>query len=231
MLAHSPADLSEYLLTRRAAAPRQLCSLQVGWARFRRKRYNVCKNMNAPRLRPRSWVVLFGILLATGSAPRTLGATAAAAADPVEAAASAAGVSGEGIGPIRLSMAAAEVQKALPAKWRKGKVEENMADERFEQVWTDAGQGLTLRFVAAKKAGPFTLGVIRVSAPCAAKTRRGITIGSTVAELERAYGAFKNPGMSSADELRIGPGHYGMLFSLQAGKVSAIKMGEFGDGG
>jgi hypothetical protein len=78
---------------------------------------------------------------------------------------------------------------------------------------------------ADKRAGAQTVDSITVSAPSTLKTSRGIGVGSTLAELQRAYGADRNPEESNATSFVVGSEFFGVIFVLADGRVRQIFVG------
>jgi hypothetical protein len=131
----------------------------------------------------------------------------------------------EKIGELRLYAPAAAVKKLLGEPAKKGKVVEQGADAMFVQRWGYPAQGISIEMAAPSRKGPQKVALIDVKAPCALKTSRGIGVGSTVAELTRAYGAEKNAEDSTDERFVAGSIYGGVLFGLKDGRVESIFVG------
>ena len=131
----------------------------------------------------------------------------------------------EVVGGLRLGATAASVVKALGPPAQKGKIDQRGSDGDYVQTWKFPARGLELTMRAAKRAGAQTIDAIVVNAPSTLKTSRGIGIGSTLAELQRAYGADRNPEDSTADSFVAGSTFGGVIFQLEAGRVRSIFVG------
>lgn len=131
----------------------------------------------------------------------------------------------EVVGGLRVGLPAATVLRLLGPPARKGKLVEQGADGMFVQDWAWPKQGVTLQLAAESQRGPQTISAITLKAPAVLKTTRGIGIGSTSAELARAYGADRNSEESREDSFVVGTIYGGVLFALRDGKVSEIFVG------
>jgi hypothetical protein len=131
----------------------------------------------------------------------------------------------EKIGELRLSAPAVAVKKLLGPSAKKGKVVSQEADGSFVQRWEYPAQRISITMAAASRKGAQKVALIDIKAPCALKTSRGVGIGSTVAEVTRAYGAEKNAEESSEERFVAGSIYGGVLFGLKDGRVETIFVG------
>lgn len=131
----------------------------------------------------------------------------------------------ERLGELRLYAPASTVKKVLGPPEKKSKIVEQGADAMFVQRWEYPARGISIEMAAASRKGPQKVAFIDVKAPCALKTSRGIGIGSTLAELARAYGAEKNAEESSEERFVAGSIYGGVLFGLKDGRVETIFVG------
>ena len=138
----------------------------------------------------------------------------------------------ESIGGIALGADAATVEGRLGPPTHKGPVEEMAATGEFVSDWTWADHGLHLAMAAGTADGAATVGSIRIEAPSALTTSRGVGIGTSRAEVERIYQAFLGagredgePDTTSADSLIVGSIYGGTFFDFVDGKVTAIFVG------
>jgi hypothetical protein len=132
---------------------------------------------------------------------------------------------GEKVGELRLSASAAAVTKLLGPPAKKGAIVSQGADGSFVQRWEYPSQGLSITMAAGSRKGPQKVASIAVKAPCPFKTARKIGIGSTAAEVARAYGAEKNAEESTEERFVAGSVYGGVLFELEDGRVATIFVG------
>jgi hypothetical protein len=132
----------------------------------------------------------------------------------------------ETIGALRIGAPEAEVKRAIGAPpARTGEIFQ-AADARFVQRWSYARQGLTLRMGSDKKGAPKEIDAIDCAARCTLKTTRGIGIGSTLADVQKAYSADFNKEESKLPELFVAGTIYGgLLLKFKGGKVGDMFLG------
>ena len=134
----------------------------------------------------------------------------------------------EALGDLRLGMEASEVLELLGTPKSKGEIEEEEATGDFVQEWQYPDVGLTLYMSAASRGAPQSLGSLRASSPCNLKTKRSVGLGSTWAEVDKAYGDVHDlEGLDPDDKLSYTAGsvYGGVFFFFEAGKVESIFMG------
>ena len=131
----------------------------------------------------------------------------------------------ERIGGLGIGTPAAAVVKALGQPSKKSKVVHQEADGAFVQTWTFTTQGVEVGMSAAKRGGAQTVDSITVKGASPLKTVKGIGVGSTLAQVARAYGAEKNAEESNAEAFVVGSTYGGVIFKLAGGKVSEIFLG------
>lgn len=137
-------------------------------------------------------------------------------------------LSDEAIGPLRDGMGTIEVVDLLGAPPEKGEIFEEGATGMWVQEWTYPNAGVSLWMHATTERGAQSIAAITVKAPCEYATKRGIEVGSTQAEVEKAYGDVKDQDESGEDDASsfvAGSVYGGIIFSFEAGKVSEIFMG------
>ena len=128
----------------------------------------------------------------------------------------------EKIGELRVHMTDAEVRQVLTAKPARS-AERRGSDGLYYGTWTYAALGLNLAMTAERKGTTQQILSITCSAKCPSKTARGIGLGSTLADVQKAYAAEFNPAQSRLPGRFVaGTKNAGLVFSLTAGKVSAI---------
>ena len=131
----------------------------------------------------------------------------------------------EAIGGIHMEMTDKEVVAVLGQPSKKGKaIEEGATGETVAQ-WEWKKAGINVLFTDANKT-PKVRG-IGLSDPSALKTKKGVGIGSSRAELDTAYGAGQ---MKSTDDgadasYSVGNHYYGLVFSFEGGKVKSAYWG------
>jgi hypothetical protein len=132
----------------------------------------------------------------------------------------------ESLGTLRLGLTGAEVMKALGKPSGKGKDVLWEAIGEWVQEWNYPAKGLALNMASGKKGGAKSLFSISASAGCTLATARGIRIGSTEAEVRKAYGAVEDRESSVRGESFVAGSLYGgVIFRFEKGRVSDIFIG------
>lgn len=123
-------------------------------------------------------------------------------------------------------MTAAAVEQALGKAESKGKNEEMGATGEWVQNWNYPAQGIELHMGSPKKNGAKTVSNIVATGKCALATSKGIKIGSTEAEVKKAYAKQQSKEESRAGETFVAGSIYGgVIFDFKKGKVSQIFIG------
>jgi hypothetical protein len=132
----------------------------------------------------------------------------------------------ETFGQLKLGRKAADIVKVLGQPEGKGKEVHWDATGDWVQEWRYPAKGLTLNMASAKKGAPKTVLSFTAEEGCKLATSRGIKLGSTLAEVRKAYGKFENKEDSQAGETFVAGSVYGgIIFHLKDGKVSSIFFG------
>jgi len=172
------------------------------------------KNPHMNVLTPLSLMLMVGVM--TSFSP-------VAAADPAEQGFSI--MESDTIGDLKYHMAASSVEKLLGPPESKGKNMEWEAIGEFVQDWKWPKMGITLQMVSATEKGRKKVFGITINPPSKLSTSKGIRIGSTVAAVRKAYGAYEDKEVTSADVFVAGTFYGGVIFSLKDGKVTDIFIG------
>ncbi len=133
----------------------------------------------------------------------------------------------ERIGGLGLGAAAATVAAAVPGcRWTHGTERFWPADALHHQNWDSTGCGLRLDMVAEQAGGPQRVGSIRLTPPSPLRTSRGVGIGSTEAEVRRAYGREWNAEDSrQAGAFVAGSLYGGLVVTFRQGRVVSLFLG------
>ena len=131
----------------------------------------------------------------------------------------------EAIGAIHMEMTDKEVVAVLGQPSKKGKPMEEGATGETVAQWEWKEAGINVLFSDANKT-PKVRG-IGLSDPSTLKTKKGIGIGSSRAELETAYGAghMKVDDDGADASYTVGNHYYGLVFSFESGKVKSAYWG------
>ncbi|HEY7608897.1 MAG TPA: hypothetical protein VIF14_06670 [Alphaproteobacteria bacterium] len=132
----------------------------------------------------------------------------------------------ERIGALRLDMTEAQVKQILTARPVISREQLWGADGQYHLKWTYGAQGVRLGLVSEKKGGPKIVESIDCTARCTLTSARGIGIGSTLADVQKAYAAEFNKDESKLPQLFVAGTIYGgLLLKFKAGKVSSMFLG------
>ena len=132
----------------------------------------------------------------------------------------------EALGKLKLGQKAVEVAALVGKPDSKGKEVEWEAIGDWVQEWRFKSQGLTLNMASKSKGGARTVLTIAAMAPCKLATARGIRIGSTIAEVTKAYGKVQDKEQSDSGKTFVAGSVYGgVIFTFSSGKVSQIFIG------
>lgn len=133
---------------------------------------------------------------------------------------------GDTLGKLALGQKAEAAIKLLGKPESKGTVTHWEATGDWVQELNYPAEGLELKVASEAKAGPQTVLMLTATAPCALATGRGIKIGSTEAEVKKAYKDVLNAEESKAGETLVAGSVYGgVIFTLKKGKVTEIFIG------
>lgn len=154
----------------------------------------------------------------------------------------------EAIGPLKSGMKKDEVIKALGNPESKSKIQWMGATGLAYQDWNYPKQGITVTMSAEpleddpekmsdpalvlteNQVGEFSLDSIYIKSPCKLKTRKGIGIGSSRVEFEKAYP--KNTWdehFSSEKSVIVGSIYGGLALDFEGDKVVRIRLGAFAE--
>ncbi|MBS1170078.1 MAG: hypothetical protein H6R01_996 [Burkholderiaceae bacterium] len=132
----------------------------------------------------------------------------------------------ERLGALHIDMPAASVRRATECTFKRGPEKWWGADGAYHQEWVSKPCGLTLGMVASKKGGRQKVESIAVASPARLVTQRGIRIGSSEPEVERAYGRYRDAEASVKGENFVAGSVFGgLMFRFEAGQVSQIFLG------
>lgn len=132
----------------------------------------------------------------------------------------------ETFGDIKLGMTEKEFTQALGQPDSKSKPVEWGADGMLHEDWTYKAKGLVINISSEKKtpAESKTLFSISAKAPCTFKTRAGMGIGSSYAEVKEAYKRDIDP-QSEPSQIVVGSVYGGIIFTFKNEKAETIFLG------
>ncbi len=130
-------------------------------------------------------------------------------------------------GPIKVGQPYSEVKNLLGPPDTKSKTIEWAADGLLHEDWTWKSKGLLMNMSSDKTNVEGTLAIytITAEAPCSYKTRAGVGIGSSYAEVEAAYKKDIDPEATDKTQITAGSVYGGIIFSFKNNKVNKIFLG------
>ena len=131
----------------------------------------------------------------------------------------------ERIGDLREGLSESALKGKIDCQPTRGRETLWGADGAWHQDWVYKDCGLVLGMSSEKKGGRKSIESISVSAPSTLRTKRGIKIGSTTAEVKKAYQRYWNKGDSEDGDFVAGSIYGGLIFTFERGKVTAIFLG------
>jgi len=132
----------------------------------------------------------------------------------------------ESLGGLKLEMPAATVEALLGKPDKKGKDIGWEAIGEFVQEWNWPKKGVVLQMSSVEKGGKKAVLMATVSPPSTSATAKGIKIGSTEAEVRKAYAAYADKEDSKPGETFVaGTVYGGVIFTFKEGKVITIFLG------
>jgi hypothetical protein len=135
-------------------------------------------------------------------------------------------VSGEPLGKLALGQKAKAVIADLGEPKSKGENVLMEATGEWIQEWKFPTSGLTLMMGSTQKSGAKTISAIVADTNCKLATARGIKIGSTEAEVKKAYAKeFQKEESEAGRSFVAGSIYGGVIFDFKKGKVSQIFIG------
>lgn len=132
----------------------------------------------------------------------------------------------EAIGALKIGLSREQAIKIVGASPKAGRIEEWDADSQFHQQLTFKNAGISLSMVSKTKSSSQTIESITAVAPCALTTKKGIHIGSSEAEVMKAYKRNYNKEESTPGSSFVAGSTYGGIsFQIDNGKISQIFLG------
>jgi hypothetical protein len=132
----------------------------------------------------------------------------------------------ESIGALKISMPAAQVSKLIADHPSLGRMEEWGADGNFHQKWTYGALGLEIGMASDSRKSAQTIDSISVKAPSLLQTQRGIHVGSSEADVLKAYkGDISKEDSKPGAQVVAGSIYGGLIFGIKNGVVTSIFLG------
>lgn len=131
----------------------------------------------------------------------------------------------ESLGPLRAGMSDKEIVAALGKPKKKAKPQEEGATGAWVSAWTwrDAAAVMT----GDSKTGPSQARSVEIHGASKLATKQGIHIGSTRAEVEKAYPRSADDDKSDPNSYLAGSVYGGLRFVFAKDRVSLIEIGAF----
>ena len=132
----------------------------------------------------------------------------------------------EALGKISLGRKAADLTALIGTPESRGKETEWDAIGEWVQEWRFKSHGLVLNMSSKSKGGAKSVLTITATAPCKLTTARGIHIGSTIADVTKAYGKVQDKEESISGKTFVAGSIYGgIIFTFSDGVVSQMFIG------
>ena len=136
----------------------------------------------------------------------------------------------ESLGGIKIGQEEKDLKAILgKSKIKKSESQLEGATGEYIQTWTCEEKGLSLRISSGEsKKGAQHVSGFTADAKCPLATNKGIKIGSTKAEVLKAYGKLEdkeNKAAAGADSFVAGSIYGGIIFTFKGDKVSEIFFG------
>jgi hypothetical protein len=132
----------------------------------------------------------------------------------------------ECVGEITLGQKADQLTALVGKPEGKGKDVMWDAIGEWVQEWRYPAQGLELNMASKTKGGVKSVLTITATAPCKLATKKGIKIGSSIAEVTKAYQDVQDKEQSDAGKTFVAGSIYGgVIFTFKDGKVVQIFVG------
>lgn len=134
----------------------------------------------------------------------------------------------EKIGPLQRGQTTEQVEKLLGKPAEAGDEEFSPATGEYSVFWRYEDKGVSATFTSEEEGGVKTLSSISLFPPSTLKTSRGIGIGSTRAEAEKAYANTNAEGEadeSDESQVIVGSVYGGLSFTIEDGAVKYVFSG------
>jgi len=131
----------------------------------------------------------------------------------------------ESLGGIKIGTAEKKLTDLLGQPKEKGQVKLTEATGEFDQTWRYPDKGLEITLSAASKTGSKRVSAFTASTGCGLTTTKGIKIGSSEADVRRAYGSFEDKESAQKNSFVAGSIYGGIIFTFKDKKVARIFFG------
>jgi hypothetical protein len=135
----------------------------------------------------------------------------------------------ESLGGIKIDMAEKNLMDLLGQPKKKSAMTFLAGTGEYQQTWRYPDKGLEITMSAGEnKTGAKTVASFTASKGCSLTTTKGIKIGSSEADVRKAYGSFEDKENASADRkdsFVAGSIYGGIVFAFKDNKVSSIFFG------
>ncbi len=133
----------------------------------------------------------------------------------------------ENFGALKLGQHYSETQEAMGPPDTKSNATLWGADGLLHEDWTWKKNGLVLNMSSDKNNTDSTLSIFSITAqaPCFFKTKAGVGIGSSYAEVDAAYKNDIDPYSTNKTQITVGDVYGGIIFSFKDDKAIKIFLG------
>jgi hypothetical protein len=131
----------------------------------------------------------------------------------------------EKIGDLSLGMKASNTTELLGQPSSKSKAEEWGADGMMHQDWFYKDKGIALNMASDKDLADQHIFSITITSPCAFKTKKGMGIGSSYAEVMAAYEKEIDRSAIDKTTITVGSVYGGIIFDFKNDKADRVFVG------
>lgn len=135
----------------------------------------------------------------------------------------------ESLGPIAIGQPANEIRAKMQSHPKTGAIARSEVDSLFHQTVEYPKEGISVDLVSNTEKAPQEVFSVRLSAPSPFRTKAGIGIGSSRAEVLAAYKGKIDKELSDKSQVVAESASGGLSFTFRNGKVAGIFLGQIAE--